>query len=102
MHRKANKDAHLHNLLSVLLIFFFLRLGGDVCNYIVPRIYFFHSQNKLCVASQKPDLGSQCFSTFSFKRMHLNNNEDEMTTAKSNLKMECSRKESLPPPSIAV
>lgn len=66
--RKAKKDkARLHNLLSVLLIFsLFWGLGEDVCNYIVPKIYFFRFQNKLCVASQKPDLGSQCFSTFSF------------------------------------
>lgn len=45
--------------------FLFFGLGEDVCNYIVPRIYFFRFQNKLCVSSQKPDLASQCFSTFS-------------------------------------
>ncbi len=65
--------------------FLFFGLGEDVCNYIVRRIYFFRFQNKLCVASQKPDLGSQCFSTFSFKRMHLNNNEEEMTTVRSQI-----------------
>ncbi len=43
------------------------------------------SNREECVASQKPDLGSQCFSTFSFKRMHLNNNEEEMTTVRSQI-----------------
>lgn len=87
MPRKAKKDkARLHNLLSVLLIFSsFEGGGGDVCNYIVPRIYFLRFQNKLGVASQKPDLVSQCFSTFSFKRMHLNNNEEETMMARSKI-----------------
>lgn len=45
------------------LFFFLLTRGGDVCNYIV--------------TSPKPGLVSQYFSTFPFKRMHMNNNEGE-------------------------
>lgn len=52
---------------------------------LYPESIFSHFQNKLCAASQKPDLVSHCFSTFSFKRMHLNNNEGEMTTARSQI-----------------
>lgn len=55
VHSEAKKDkARLHNLLSVLLIFFFFsfRDGADVCNYIVLGINFFSLQNKLCAASQ--------------------------------------------------
>lgn len=54
-------------------------------NYIVPRICFLRFQNKLCVTSQKSDLVSQCFSTFSFKRMRLNNNEEERMMARSEI-----------------
>lgn len=82
--RKTKHKAPTQFIIS-FIDFLFLGPGEDVCDYIVPRIYFFRLQNKLCVASQKPDLGSQCFSTFSFKRMHLNNNEEEMTTARSQL-----------------
>lgn len=88
MPRKAKKDkARPHNLLSVLLIFPRLGVGmsGNYIVYIVPRICFLRFQNKLCVTSQKSDLVSQCFSTFSFKRMHLNNNEEERMMARSEI-----------------
>lgn len=81
---KGRQSAPTQFIIS-FIDFLFSGLGEDVCNYIVPRIYFFHFQNKLCVASQKPDSGSQCFPTFSLKRMHLNNNEEEMTTARSQI-----------------
>lgn len=51
-----------------------------VCDYIVPGIYFSRFQNKLCAAREEPALGCRGVSTFSFlKRMHLNNNEGDMT-----------------------
>lgn len=111
--RKAKKDkARLHNLLSVLLIFsLFWGLGEDVCNYIVPKIYFFRFQNKLCVASQKPDLGSQCFSTFSFlkgctwitmRKKWRQRRVKFKNVVRNKREKEREKKRALPPPSIPI
>lgn len=41
--------------------------GGCLQLYCTQNLFFSVFQNNLCVASQKPDLGSQYFPTFSFK-----------------------------------
>lgn len=95
LHREAQEDkACLHHLLSVLLTFCYFRLDADVCDYIALQINSLFSQNKLCVASQKPDLGNRHVSTFSFKKMHLNNNGEENRTRMSHILKICTEEKS--------
>lgn len=87
-HAQKGKERQSPPTQFIISFIDFPSFGGGVGmsgNFIVPRICFLRFQNKLCVASQKPDLVSQCFSTFSFKRMRLNNNEEERMMARSEI-----------------